>query len=68
MKKVINSTITVDDFIKELQSLNATYRSKPLVIRTPNGEFHEPKIKQLLDDDMNVFGGWENMVAAIIQY
>lgn len=66
---IINNTeYTVNDFIKELQSLNETYRNKPIVIQTPNGEFHKPVIRQLLDDPMNMMGGWEHVVAAIITY
>lgn len=62
----INENYTVNDFIKDLQSLNETFRSKPIVIRTPNGELHKPEIKQLLDDPMNLMKGWEHIIAAII--
>lgn len=59
---------TINDFIKDLQSLNETYRSKPIVVRTPNGELHKPVIKMLLDDPKNFMEGWEHIIAGIIQY
>ncbi len=69
MKNPINSpNYTVNDFIKELQSLNEAFRNKPIVIYTPNGVFAKPVIKQLLDDPMNLMQGWEHCKAALIQY
>lgn len=65
---IINPEYTIDKFIKDLQQLNEVYRSKPIVIRAPNGEVFKPQVKQLLKDEFNVFGGWENMEAAIITY
>lgn len=66
--QINNTTYTVNDFIKELQSLNETYRNKPIVIKTPNGEYHKPEIKQLLDSPENFLGGWEHIEAALITY
>jgi hypothetical protein len=48
--------------------LNETYRNKPIVIQTPNGEFHKPIIKQLLDEPHNIMKGWEHIEAGIITY
>lgn len=63
-----NKNYTVNHLIKDLQALNETYRSKPCVIRTENGELHKPVIKQVLDDPMNIMQGWEHVIAAIITY
>jgi len=68
MDNIINSDYTINDFIKYLQSLNETYRSKPIVIRAKNGILFQPVVKQLLDDDKNFMQGWEHIQAAIITY
>ena len=66
--QINNPEYTVNDFIRDLQSLNSTYRSKPIVIRTPNGELHSPVVKQLLDEPHDVLKGWEHVEAAIVTY
>ena len=65
---IVNTEYTINDFIKDLQSLNETYRNKPIVIQTPNGEFHKPIIKKLLDEPHNIMKGWEHIEAGIITY
>lgn len=41
--------LTVNDFIKTLQSLKPSLRELPLVIITPNGMEVEPKCKRLIE-------------------
>lgn len=60
--------MTVDDFIKELQSLKADLRDKDIVITAPNGLQFEPKVKQQLIDQYNVFGGVDNVKNMVITY
>ncbi len=45
---------TIDDFIKELQSISEEKRKLPLVIECPNGELTSPSIKMMWDDQMNI--------------
>lgn len=64
--EIVDTEYTIDKFIKDLQSLSPTLRSKPIVVRAENGMLFRPEVKQLLKDDKNIFGGWENVAAAII--
>ena len=41
---------TINDFIKELQSISEDKRELPLVILCPNGEETDPKIKMFLEN------------------
>lgn len=41
---------TIDDFIKELQSISEDKRKLPLVVQCPNGELTSPSIKMVWDD------------------
>ena len=45
---------TIDDFIKELQSISEDKRKLPLVVQCPNGELTYPKIKMLWDNPMEM--------------
>jgi hypothetical protein len=65
---IIDEEYTINHLIKDLQQLNEIYRSKPIVIQAPNGLLFRPVVKQLLHDQYNIFGGWENMKAAIITF
>jgi len=40
---------TIDDFIKELQSICENKRKLPLVVQCPNGELTSPSIKMVWD-------------------
>ena len=42
--------MTIDDFIKELQSISEDKRKLPLVIYSPNGSEVEPKIKMKFEN------------------
>ncbi len=43
---------TIDDFIKELQSISPNKRKLPLVIRCPNDLLVYPSIKMIFKDDI----------------
>jgi len=58
--------MTVNDFIRELQSLQPKLREKEIVIMMPNGILVEPKAKMVLADPMNIFGGIDNVKQMII--
>ena len=45
---------TIDDFIKELQSISEDKRKLPLVVQCPNGELTSPSIKMVWDDSLLV--------------
>jgi hypothetical protein len=45
---------TIDDFIKDLQSISEEKRKLPLVIDCPNGLEVEPKIKMRWDDPFEI--------------
>lgn len=45
---------TIDDFIKELQSISEDKRKLPLVVQCPNGELTSPSIKMLWDNPMEM--------------
>jgi hypothetical protein len=65
---IINNDYTIDSLIRDLQQLNEVYRNKPVVIMAPNGELFKPVVKQLLHNELEILGGWENVKAAIITY
>ena len=46
---------TINDFIKELQSISEDKRELPLVIEAPNNELHPPEIKMFWDNPLGVF-------------
>jgi len=60
--------MTVDEFIKELNQLKPALRAKDIVITAPNGLQFEPKVKQQLIDQYNVFGGIDNIKNMVITY
>ena len=43
---------TIDDFIKELQSISEDKRKLPLVVQCPNGELTYPTIKMVWDNPL----------------
>ena len=45
---------TIDDFIKELQSISEDKRKLPLVVQCPNGELTYPTIKMVWDNPMEM--------------
>jgi hypothetical protein len=47
---------TIDDFIKELQSISEDKRKLPLVIQCPNGLLTSPSVKMMWDDPMEMMG------------
>ena len=59
--------MTVNDFIKELQSLQPKLRDKDIVITCPNGLQVEPKVKMQLIE-MRFDGGVENVKNMVITY
>jgi hypothetical protein len=60
--------MTVNEFIKKLESLQPKLRDKEIVIGCPNGLTVEPSVKMLLEDRMNIFGGIDNVKAMIITW
>ena len=46
---------TIDDFIKELQSISENKRKLPLVIQCPNRELTSPSIKMMWDEPLMMF-------------
>lgn len=42
--------MTVNDFIKELQTISDTKRELPVIIQCPNGLEVEPKVKMKFED------------------
>jgi hypothetical protein len=55
-------TKTIDDFIKDLQSISEDKRKLPLVIDCPNGLEVFPSIKMRWDDGIMMRGGPDKMV------
>ena len=53
---------TVNDFIKELQSIKASLRKKPIKIQAPNGIYFEPVLKM---KTINFGNDVESMVITI---
>jgi hypothetical protein len=53
---------TINDFIKELQSISEDKRELPLVIKTPNGMLVEPSVKMIWKDDNFLNGELEKMI------
>tara|TARA_R110000751_G_scaffold244574_1_gene344638 strand:+ start:1361 stop:1549 length:189 start_codon:yes stop_codon:yes gene_type:complete len=51
--------MTIDKFIKELQSISEDKRKLPLVIQCPNGLEVEPSVKMLFKDNIPPFAGGE---------
>jgi hypothetical protein len=47
---------TINDFIKELQSISPEKRDLPLVVSAPNGELTYPSIKMYWSDAMVMYG------------
>jgi len=46
---------TIDDFIKELQSISEDKRKLPLVVQCPNGNITSPSIKMMWDEPLMMF-------------
>ena len=53
---------TVNDFIKELNSLKLSLKDKPIIIVAPNGLKCEPKIKLELKEEFNPESGVNNLI------
>ena len=54
--------MTLDDFIKELQSLKPSLRKLPVVIEAPNGLVFEPKAKRLLENNQTIYDEATKMI------
>ena len=56
---------TINDFIKELQSLKPSLRELPIKIEASNGILFEPKIKRLIEKNTSYFDEPIQMIITI---
>lgn len=59
--------MTINKFIKQLQSISSGKRDLPLIIQCPNGLEVDPKIKMKFKDNWSAFSDNE-LEAMIITY
>jgi len=53
---------TINDFIKELETLKPSLRNLPVVIVAPNGLTFEPKTKVLVQNNETIFDEPKQMI------
>lgn len=57
---------TINDLIKELQSLSDQYKQLPVVVLLPNGMLVDPKVKMKYSNDVPTFADKNSKVEKIV--